>query len=119
MDHLISARQEDRVRVKKKEITCQIVNFAVPADHREKLKECKKRNNYLDLVRQEKNMEHESDGDTNCNWRVRHNHKGIIITGTGGFGNKRTIGDHPNYSIVILFTNPSAREGYETILSGV
>ena len=35
------------------------------------------------------------DGDTNCTWRAR-----LIGTGTGGIGNKRSSGDHLNYSIV-------------------
>ena len=43
-------------------------NFAVPADHRIKLKECKKKDKYLDLARElKKNMEHEGDNYTNCN----------------------------------------------------
>ena len=40
-------------------------------------------------------MKHESDGDTNCNWRSRYSHRGIG-TETGGLGNKRTSGDHPS-----------------------
>ncbi len=35
---------------KKKKRICKIVDFAVPADHRIKLKECEKKNNYLDLA---------------------------------------------------------------------
>ena len=35
-----------------KKRTCQIVDFAVPADHRIKLKESKKRDKYLDLARE-------------------------------------------------------------------
>ena len=45
------------------------VDFAVPADHRVKLQESKKKDNYLDLAREQKNLELESDGDSNCNWR--------------------------------------------------
>ena len=41
-------------------------------------------------------MEHESDGDTNCNWQARYSHEKIGI-GTGGFGNKRTSGDSKTY----------------------
>ena len=51
-DHLISARRPDLIIINKKERTCKIVDFAVPADHRIKLKECKKRNKYLDLARE-------------------------------------------------------------------
>ena len=40
----------------------------VPADHRVKMKESKKRNKYLDLTRElkKKTIEHERDGDTSC-----------------------------------------------------
>ena len=45
-------------------------------------------------------MEHENDGDTNCNWCALCSHP-RTGTGTGGLGNKRTSGDHPNYGIKI------------------
>ena len=46
-----------------------MVDFAVPADHRIKLKECEKRDKYLDLARElKKTMEHASDNYTYCNW---------------------------------------------------
>ena len=44
-------------------------------------------------------MEHESDADTNSNWCVRYSHQ-KIGKGIGGLENKRTSGDHPNYTIV-------------------
>ena len=40
----------------KKEKTCRIVDFAFPADHRVKLKEYEKRDKYLDLARELKNL---------------------------------------------------------------
>ena len=40
---------------KKKKI-CKIVDFAVPADHSIKLKECEKRDKYLDLARELKKL---------------------------------------------------------------
>ena len=43
------------------------MDFAVPADHRVNLKESGKRDKYLDFASELKSMEHESDGDTNCN----------------------------------------------------
>ena len=66
-DHLISARQPDPMIVKKKKKkkkkekketkrTCRIVDFAVPADHRIKLKENKKRDKYVDLARELENL---------------------------------------------------------------
>ena len=44
------------------------MDFAVPVDHRIKIKESEKMNKYLDLVREliKKNVEHEGDSDTNC-----------------------------------------------------
>ena len=35
--------------------TCRIVDFAVPADHTMKLRECEKKDKYLDLTRELKN----------------------------------------------------------------
>ena len=51
-DHLISARIQDHmiIKKKKKKRICKIVDFAVPADHRIKLKECEKKDKYLDLA---------------------------------------------------------------------
>ena len=81
------------------------MDFAVPADHKMKLKESEKRDKYLDLVRQLKETtEHESDRDTRCKRRCRYSHQSIG-TETGGLGNKRTSGDHPNYSIVKIGLN--------------
>ena len=48
-DHLISAWRPDFIIINKKKKIFKIVNFAVPADHRIKLKECEKRDKYLDL----------------------------------------------------------------------
>ena len=42
---------------KKKKRICKIADFAVPADHRIKLKECEKKDTYLDLDRELKNYE--------------------------------------------------------------
>ena len=83
-DHLITDRRPDQVIVNKKKKkkkkkkerkkknkekrTCRIVDFAVPTDHRVKLKESKKRDKYLDLARQlkkTKTMKNEGDSDTN------------------------------------------------------
>ena len=56
-DHLISARKPDLIIInKKKERICKIVDFAVPADHRIKLKECDKKDKYLDLARELKKL---------------------------------------------------------------
>ena len=50
MDHLISARKPDLIIFNKKKRTCKIVDFAVPADHRIKLKKREKKDKYLDLA---------------------------------------------------------------------
>ena len=44
-DHLISARRPDLIIIskKKKKRTSKIFHFAVPADHRIKLKQCEKK----------------------------------------------------------------------------
>ena len=56
-DHLISTRRPDLIKTdNKKERTCKIVDSAVPADHRIKLKECEKKDKYLDLARELKKL---------------------------------------------------------------
>ena len=50
-DHLIVARKPDLIKINKKKRICKIVDFAVPADHRINLKECAKKDKYLDLAR--------------------------------------------------------------------
>ena len=48
-DHLMSARRPDLIIInKQKKRICKIVDFAVPADYRIKLKECEKKDKYLD-----------------------------------------------------------------------
>ena len=48
-DHLTTARRPDFIIINKKR-TCKIVDFAVPADYRVKLKEYEKRDKYFDLA---------------------------------------------------------------------
>ena len=55
-DHLISARRPDLIIINKKKKICKIVDFAELADHRIKLKECEKRDKYLDLARELKKL---------------------------------------------------------------
>ena len=79
---------------------CKIVIFVVPAYHRIKLKECEKRDKYLDLARElKKTMEYEDDSYTNCDRCFWHGNQ-KIIKGLGRFGNWRPSGDHPNNSII-------------------
>ena len=55
-DHLISARRPDLIIINKKKTICKVVDFAVPADHRTKLKESGKRDKYLDFARELKKL---------------------------------------------------------------
>ena len=69
--HLITAKRPDLIIInnKKKKRTCKIVDFAVPAHCRIKLKEWEKKDKYLDLARElKKTVEHAGDNYTNCNW---------------------------------------------------
>ena len=52
MDCLILTRQPNQMIVIKKKRTCQIVEFAILIDYRVKIKESKKRDEYLDLARE-------------------------------------------------------------------
>ena len=78
-----------------KKRTYKIVDFAVPADHRVKLKENEKKDKYLDLTRG-KVVGHESDVYTNYNLFSWFSHQ-RINKGTRGLGYKWTNGDHLNY----------------------
>ena len=94
-DYQISARIPDLIIINKKKRTWKIVDFAVPADHRIKLKECEKKDKYLDPVRQLKKL-----------WNMQVSIIPIVIGAfgtvtkrTGGLGSWWTSKDHPNYSI--------------------
>ena len=56
--HRISARRPDLIIINnnKKKRNCKIVDFAVSADHRIKLKESEKKDKYLDLARELKKL---------------------------------------------------------------
>ena len=56
----------------KKQKTCRIVDFDVPADHKVKLKEGEKRDTYLDLAREQKKL-----------WNMKLTVKPIIIGALG------------------------------------
>ena len=83
-DHLISTRRPDLIIINRKKKIYKIINFAVLADHRIKLKECEKKDTYLDLARElKKTMEHAGGNYTNNNWCVWNSSK-RITKGTGG-----------------------------------
>ena len=104
-DHLISARRADLIIINKKERTCKIVDFAVPADYRVKLNESEKMDMYLNPPSELEKM-----------WNMKVMAIPIVIgalgtftkgfiQGHGGLGNKRNSGDCPNYSIVEIGQN--------------
>ena len=99
-DRLILARRLDVeiVNKKRKKRTCQIVNFVVPADDRENIKENENRDKYLDLTRELKiTMEREDNGDTNCNRFARNN---LQRVGKESRRLKEQVRNHPDHSIV-------------------
>ena len=56
-DHIISARKPDLIIINKtKKRICKIVDLAAPAVRRRKLKECEKKDKYLDLARELKKL---------------------------------------------------------------
>ena len=55
-------------------------------------------------------MKHEDDGGTSCNWCTWNNPQ-RIAKGTTRVGNKRTNGDHPNYSIIMIGQNTEKSPG--------
>ena len=75
-NHQISSRQPRDSQTKKKkqkQWNYRIVDFSIPADHRIKLKEDKKRNKNSDFTRElKKTMEDENDGDTEWDWKYEH-----------------------------------------------
>ena len=110
-DHLISARRPDLVIVNKKKRTNRIVDFAVPEL---KIKENEKRDKYHEFARELKNMEHEGDGDTHCTWLTWKNPQRISKR-IGKLGNKRTSGNHPDYSIKIGKNTEKSRGDFKRL----
>ena len=55
-DHRISVKRPNLIIIHKKKRTCKIVDFGVPAVPRIKLKECEKKDKYLDLARELKKL---------------------------------------------------------------
>ena len=95
-NHLISARRPDLIIINKKKRSWKIVDFAVPADRRIKLKECEKEDKYLDFAKELKKLQ---------NMQVTIipiviGAFGTVTKGPGGLGSWRMRGDHPNYYII-------------------
>ena len=87
------------------------MDFAVPANHKVKLKENEKKDKYLDLVRElKKIVKHKSEVYTNYNLSSWLSHRRIIKE-TEGLGNKRMSGDHPNYCTTEISQNTEKSPG--------
>ena len=71
-DPLIPARRPDLIIINKKKRICKTVDFAVSVGHRINLKECEKKDKYLDLARELKKL-----------WNVKVTIVPIVI---GAFG---------------------------------
>ena len=55
-DSQIPARRPDLIIINRKKRICKFVDFAIPADHRINLKECEKKDKYIDLGRELKRL---------------------------------------------------------------
>ena len=93
-DNLISA-----TRLPKKRELAELLDFSVPADQRVKLKESEKKDKYLAFAREFLNLGYERHDYTNCNCCYWYSHQ-RVNTRSGGLGNNRIIGDHPNCYII-------------------
>ena len=111
-DHLLSARSPDQMIIIIKKITCKIVDFAVLADLRIKLKECEKKDKYHDLVKELKKTTMERAGD---NYNSVIGAFGTVTKGLlKGVKDKEVgaSGDYPN--ITLLKTARILRRVLET-----
>ena len=69
MDHLDLTRGPDQIFINKKKRTCQHVDFAIPVDHKVKMKEKEKIEKHMNLARESwKSVKHESNVDADCSW---------------------------------------------------
>ena len=109
-DHIISARRPDFIIIDRKKRTCKIVDLVVSTDHRVKLKRSEKNDKYLDFTWEVKKMELENDGYVSYNCHPGYSHQRTYKR-TGGLGNKKTSGDHPNYCIIEIGKNTEKSPG--------
>ena len=90
IDCLIPARRPDFVLIdKKKKRTCHLMDIAILADDRVKIKECEKTDKYMNLPRElKKTVELESNTYSKCTWCVRNGPQRLRKQ-TGGIGNNK------------------------------
>ena len=103
-NHLISAKRPDLIIInnnnnnKKKEFA-KLSTLLSRLTTESNWKNVKRRISTSTLLGNWKTMDHEGDNYTNRDWCFWYSHQRIIKR-TGERGNKRTSGDHPNYSII-------------------
>ena len=86
------------------------MDFAVRVDHRIKPNEDEKRGKYLNIASEPKNMENESDDNTECN-RCTWNNTQRIFKGTGRLWKRWICGDQQNYIIFMMDQNTKKSPG--------
>ena len=103
----IPARRPDLIIINKKKRICKIVDFAVPADHRINLKECEKKDKYLDHARELKKL-----------WNMKVTIVPIVIGAFGTISKGLLKGledlegrDYPDASIAENGQNPETSPG--------
>ena len=67
-------KEKKKMNKERKKRTWRIVDFAVLADSRVKLKGSEKKDKYPDLARELKKLDHKSNGYTNCNGCSEYSH---------------------------------------------
>ena len=83
------------------------MDFAVPVDHRVRIKN-EMIDKYLDLAReQEKTVKHDGDGDTNYSWNNPHR----LERKTGAIGKQRKNRDYKDLSITEIGENTEKSPG--------
>ena len=107
----LSHRTKSYNKQQKKKKTCKIVNVALPADHRVKLKENEKMDKYLHLSRKLKKLWKTKVTIIPIAIGARGRVTKMINKGTGWFGNKRMSGQHPNYCIFEIIQNTKKSSG--------
>ena len=93
------------------------MDFAVPPSHRMKMKECEKRDKYLDFaweLKKNKTMEHKGDSDPDYKWWPQNDPQRLGKEDRS-VGNRRMSWVYPNHSIVEVSQNTEKSPGDEEL----
>ena len=105
MDHLIPVR-----RSRKRELAMKLIlSSCGPGSENER--NWKDGQVFGSCLRTENAVEHEGDGDTNCNWCTWHCHK-KLGRNTGGTESHKKNRGHPDYNIVEIGLNTQKIPGH-------